>query len=949
MKTVLLPLIFSALALSAEPRQLFPAELEHWKMAGPGKFAVEGEVATARGGMGLWWFSEEQFQNASLSLEFKLDDPKQNSGIFVRFPDPKNDPWIAVKQGYEIQISGRGVDKKSTGSIYDIQAPIANPLKKNGAWNKMDVHVLDDVITVILNDKIINIFTPEKGRGDKNGYFGIQNHDDESPVQFRNITVTPLPNNQRLYNLLPRDKVTSYNFKRKRISSKNKRKSNAKNKHHWFNSADFGPAFVQTWADFHEGEYRSDAGLKGILIRPNPKQHDLVTLFNMETLQWVTATNQGVILDNTPFRGKHGTQNKIMNLESSFFNTDLGPAWAHEDGSFDDNREHPGHGNYEHLKFRGYYRHGHEIILDYLVHGTPVLEKIVEENGQLRRIFQIQGHEGTYRTKLSSLPLEESSTNHESLTTKTGPEGTFWEFTQSAEEVVGIDYQSDGQMKPALNEISGLQEQIKGGPPLYPETFKVSPKLATGNQALLVEQIPLPPVLDESPYKNKIRITDLDFFADGDRAAVCTWGGDVWLLSGLNEFKTITWKRFASGLFEPLGLKIVNDIIHLNCRDGIWQVIDLNNDNEADHFKVFNNDVLITDNFHEFSFGLETDADGYFYFTKGSSVRPGGRKFDKMLPHNGTVLKLSPDGEKLSVIATGIRAPGGIGVGPNGEITTGENEGTWQPACKINYFTIAQQPVFLGTEQARQGLEKDFHEPLCYLPMNVDNSGGSQIWVPEGSKIGLKPGELLHLSYGQSSIYRVLPQKLADGQLQGGVVKLPIKLSSSAQRAVFHQDGSLYVSGMRGWQTNAASEAGIQRIRYNEGKLLGLPEAMTVSSDKITLTFDGQLDEELATDLESFSIKRWKYIRGPRYGSGQFSIDNPDLAAEKNAILQESKSYKKQDKVEVSAAELSEDGKSIVLTIPTLKPAQQMQIDYDLETTDGEVLIGTIYSTIHKN
>ncbi len=124
---------------------------------------------------------------------------------------------------------------------------------------------------------------------------------------------------------------------------------------------------------------------------------------------------------------------------------------------------------------------------------------------------------------------------------------------------------------------------------------------------------------------------------------------------------------------------------------------------------------------------------------------------------------------------------------------------------------------------------------------------------------------------------------------------------------------------------------------------------MSVSGDQLTLRFDTKLDEELANDLESFAIKRWKYIRGPQYGSGQFSIDEPDLEAEKNALVQESKSVKQQDQVEITQAKLSEDGQTIVLTIPSLKPAQQMQIDYDLESIDGEVLIGTIYSTVHQN
>jgi hypothetical protein len=124
---------------------------------------------------------------------------------------------------------------------------------------------------------------------------------------------------------------------------------------------------------------------------------------------------------------------------------------------------------------------------------------------------------------------------------------------------------------------------------------------------------------------------------------------------------------------------------------------------------------------------------------------------------------------------------------------------------------------------------------------------------------------------------------------------------------------------------------------------------MTVSGDTLTLTFDNELDEELATDPVSFAIKRWQYVRGPQYGSGQFSIDNPDEEALENALKQESKGHKVQDDVEVASAELSEDGKTVTLTIPSLKPAQQMEIAYDLETADGDILVNTVYSTIHEN
>jgi hypothetical protein len=420
------------------------------------------------------------------------------------------------------------------------------------------------------------------------------------------------------------------------------------------------------------------------------------------------------------------------------------------------------------------------------------------------------------------------------------------------------------------------------------------------------------------------------------------------MLTGLKEFKKLTWRRYATGFFEPLGLKIVNDVPHIAGRDGIYATYDLNNDGEADKFKVFNNDVYLSNNFHEFQFGLETDKEGNFYFAKASPVRGGGRGFEKILPHNGAFVKISSDGDRLYTIGTGLRAPGGIGVGPNGEITSGENEGTWQPRCKINYYEPENGTPFFGVEDARQGNKSKFTEPLCYLPMSVDNSGGGQIWVPKNAKIGIASGELLHLSYGQSSIYHVLRQKVSNGFYQGGVAKIPVKLSSSAQRAVFHPDGSMYVVGFRGWQTNAATEAGLQRIRRNYKEVNPLPTAMTVTKEGIKLAFDVELDDELATDPTSFTAQRWKYIRGPQYGSGDFSVDNPDKAAEARAIKKESKSHRKRDNVKITAAKLGGDKKSILLTVAGHKPSQQFKLEYDLESSDGDELIGTIHSTIHK-
>ncbi len=45
-----------------------------------------------------------------------------------------------------------------------------------------------------------------------------------------------------------------------------------------------------------------------------------------------------------------------------------------------------------------------------------------------------------------------------------------------------------------------------------------------------------PPV--HNPWLAQTRLTGFDFFDDGDRAAVCSWDGDVWLASGLRRMGT---------------------------------------------------------------------------------------------------------------------------------------------------------------------------------------------------------------------------------------------------------------------------------------------------------------------------------------------------------------------------------------------------------------------------
>ena len=103
----------------------------------------------------------------------------------------------------------------------------------------------------------------------------------------------------------------------------------------------------------------------------------------------------------------------------------------------------------------------------------------------------------------------------------------------------------------------------------------------------------------------------------------------MWIVSGIDGgLGTLTWKRFATGLYQPLGLKIVDGLIYLTCRDHITRLHDLDGDGEADYYENFNSDMVLTRHFHEFALDLQTDAAGNFYFAKGCTPGRGGPNFD---------------------------------------------------------------------------------------------------------------------------------------------------------------------------------------------------------------------------------------------------------------------------------------------------------------------------------
>ncbi len=463
-----------------------------------------------------------------------------------------------------------------------------------------------------------------------------------------------------------------------------------------------------------------------------------------------------------------------------------------------------------------------------------------------------------------------------------------------------------------------LAPLTKPGPARWTKEITTKGEVAKDTAPYVVDTLTIP---YDNPHKALFFCTGFDFLPDG-RIAMCTCHGDVWIISGVDEkLDKLTWKRFATGLYHPLGLKVVEGKIVVLERGQLTRLHE-GKDGEAHFYENLCNDWHTGSGEHSYDTCLETDSKGNFYFFKTG---------DTHLPHGGCLMRVSKDGKKVEVFATGFRHPIGLGVGPGDVVTGADQEGNWMPMTRVDVY---KKGGFYGDMRAhhRKTPPKIYDDPLVWLPKEVDNSAGGQVWVAN-DRFGLPKGQLLHLSYGRCKLYALLTQQVGD-VWQAGAVDLGVTFLSGSARGRFNpKDGHLYVCGLNGWQTAAKRDGCLQRVRFTRQPLL-FPTGLSVQKDGIRLEFAEKLDIKQAGDPKRYTVEEWNYRWSGDYGSKRWSVADPKRQGQDTRPI---------DRVTVGA-----DGKSVTLHVTGLKPVMQMRIGYDLATSDGKGVRGAIHNTINR-
>ena len=389
----------------------------------------------------------------------------------------------------------------------------------------------------------------------------------------------------------------------------------------------------------------------------------------------------------------------------------------------------------------------------------------------------------------------------------------------------------------------------------------------------------------------------------------------------------------ADGLFEPAGLCAVGDDLYVSHRREITRLRDVDRDGFYETHETVASGWEAW-NYHQFTFGL-VHRDGKLYATLSTAMAPPGwegmgTNAAPNGPMRGCVLEVDLASREAHVIAGGLRAPNGIGFGPDGSLFYLDNQGAWMPAsqlCEViagRFYGHHNRTNFvpqLGERYPDGGAAS----ALCDRPRTpasvllphgeISNSPTQPALIERGPFAGqMYLGELT-----AGGIRRVFLERI-NGQWQGAVFQFTQGFESGVNRLIWGPDGALYAGGIgAGGDWNwRGTKFGLQRLSPT-GKATFEYHSMRALPDGFAVHFTKPVDRAWLEDPANYTIKQWTYKPTKEYGGKK--VDEQRLT--------------------VSRAAASKDGATVTLTIDGLKEGYCVYLRCDPVSLDGEKIWAT--------
>jgi len=449
------------------------------------------------------------------------------------------------------------------------------------------------------------------------------------------------------------------------------------------------------------------------------------------------------------------------------------------------------------------------------------------------------------------------------------------------------------------------------------------------------------------PAEMRGGIVGLGFSPTGT-LVVTTRYGEVWMRSPAGA-----WRLFARGLNEPLGLVAESDqVVWVAHRPELLRCADTDGDGRAETFDALGGEWGVSNNYHEFFFGLRRDAAGNFYGVVGLTslgdkltlsqaevrgqlnttpiLETAGHIAD--LPYRGWAVKIAPDG-KLTPLATGFRQANGVGLSPSGELFVNDNQGEYKPSCGLLHVApgdfhghvagLKWEPGFdpktFTTEQAW----RRYKGPAVVFPHGpMGTSGGEPVWDTTAGKFGPFAGQVFSGDYTRIVVRSALEQVAGVwqgacfpflGRNENAPYVTGAKLLAGALRGAFAPDGSLYLGATSGW---GAGADGIQRVVW-DGEVPAEVRDIRITPRGFRLTFTTPMSAATLAAAGNFEVSRFRYYYQHKYGSP----------------------WVDETKVVVAAARPAEDGRSVELELAGFQPGYVYELSFAALRTAGQQLL----------
>ena len=500
-----------------------------------------------------------------------------------------------------------------------------------------------------------------------------------------------------------------------------------------------------------------------------------------------------------------------------------------------------------------------------------------------------------------------------------------------------------------LNAASALAKQLAGPLKPLPAPAKATnaapvfrpdaslPVKTSGDEFYTIEHLPIPAGL-------KLTVAGMDFLPDGS-LAIATYQGEVFIVEGATgDARAAKWRRFARGLNEPGGLRVVGGAIYVMQKCELTRLRDADGDGEADLFECVSDAWGYTGNYHSFATGPLVDERGLL----GALIT--GHRAMTNVPAMGWCLKISPHPDNTGEVpftdlwrtdpfCSGLRVPNGFGEF-RGDLFMTDNQGHWVAANKLNHLQFTNYyghpsapprsrrgnevdgPADFGWTEKHFAGDPNFTPPAVWFPYAWVRSASGLANVGD-FRFGPFGGQMLVGEFQNASVVRVALEKV-NGQWQGAVLPFVKGFASGVNRLAYGPDSRLYVGGLRfgHWTSIAPQPHSLDRVTFT-GRVPFEFKTVSARTNGFEVTFTQPVDEKLAGDAENWDAQQYTYAYDGKHNAPEKDRDEKIPGPP----------------VRVLKAEVSADKLSVRLTLEGLKPRHVVMLRaLGLKSTRGDAL-----------